>query len=295
MRKVYLYPIFSTTVWGISIVGAKVLGGLGLTAIEIVYFRFLIASVFFVPVLLLSDGKVVPRGREWLSVIGLAVTGVAVNNLIFYTGLALTDASIASMIVSVNPLMTMLAAVLLLGERMTPRKWGSVVLGMLGVSLLVGWDVSSGQLIGNLLILLAASIWGLSFSFSKKLSNHGFSALVLTAWSEVVGTLMLAPLTLGSYRKLGSSDFQFWGWLLFIGIVASVFSYILHYRAVEVLGPGVVAPSTNIIPFSGAIASALILGEEMSLVAVLGFLLVLSGVILVQVPSASSSSGQQAT
>ncbi len=295
MRKVYLYPIFSTTVWGISIVGAKVLGSLGLTAIEIVYFRFLIASVFFVPVLLLSDGKVLPRGREWLSVIGLAVTGVAVNNLIFYTGLALTDASIASMIVSVNPLMTMLAAVLLLGERMTPRKWGSVVLGMLGVSLLVGWDVSSGQLIGNLLILLAASIWGLSFSFSKKLSNHGFSALVLTAWSEVVGTLMLAPLTLGSYRKLGSSDFQFWGWLLFIGIVASVFSYILHYRAVEILGPGVVAPSTNIIPFSGAIASALILGEGMSLVAVLGFLLVLSGVILVQVPSASSSSGQQAT
>jgi len=291
VRNVYLFPIFSTTVWGVSIVGAKILSEIGLKAIEIVYFRFLIASLFFVPVLLFSKGKVLPKRREWLYIIGLAITGVSVNNLVFYLGLERTDASIAAMIVSINPLMTMIFAVLILREHMSRLKWLSVLLGIAGVSLLVGWNVSFGRLIGNLLILLAASIWGLSFSFSKMLSNQGFSPVIVTAWSVVIGTLFLSPFNLHSFSKFLTLNPVFWGWILFIAIVASVISYILHYKAIEVLGAGTVAPSTNIIPFSGAVTAALLLGERITLLAVIGFILVLLGVILVQVEARNSSAG----
>ena len=49
-------------------------------------------------------------------IFGLSLSGVAVNNSIFYFGLSKTTASMASMIVSLNPIMTMLFAVLFLNE-----------------------------------------------------------------------------------------------------------------------------------------------------------------------------------
>ncbi len=288
MKIIYALPIISTSIWGVAIVGGKILGEAGYSAIEITFGRFALASLIFIPILIYGiikkNGSFIPRTKStWLNIFGLSITGVAVNNSIFYYGLSLTNASIASLLVAFNPLMTMLFGVLLLKEKMTRNKYLSVLLGIAGVVLIVGYSGNNGSLVGNLIILGAVMMWGSSFSFSKRASNVGMSSIAITAWSEILGTIILLPLILynGSLSKYNTNNSQVIIWFLFLGVISSFIAYILHYKAIEVLGSGVVAPTINIIPFSGAFAAWLLLGEDLGVTAFLGLFLIMTGVILV--------------
>jgi drug/metabolite transporter (DMT)-like permease len=289
----------STSWWGISIVGGKVLNNNGLNAIDIVFGRFLIASVIFLPLLIILSLKrddIIPSRSMILPLIGLSITGVSLNNVIFYSGLASTDASIASLLVSINPLATMLSAVLFLNEKMTRTKYLSVILGMIGVAIVIGFSGDTGNFEGNILIVIAVTIWGMSFSFSKISSNNGLSSIAVTGWSVIFGTITLLPFVMNkpTYNRLvdSSSNLEVQIRFGFLGIDSSVFAYIIHYKAIEVLGPGKVAPSTNIIPVSGVIFAFLILHETIKGSPVLGFLIILIGVYLVQKQPKSSNTLQ---
>ncbi len=261
------------------------MGNHGLNPLEITFLRFALASVFFIPILFYVHfvrGEPLPRRKSWNSLLGLSITGVALNNVIFYLGLEQTDASVASLLVGLNPLVTMLFAIWMVGEKLTIRKLISVIFGLLGVFLIVSNDLNSGTLVGNLLIILAASIWAASFSFTKLASRSGLSSISITGWSIVLGTFFLFPFQVAG----GSFSFEFTQetiqWLIFMGVVSSVFAYIVHYKAIELFGPSRVAPSTNIIPLSGAIASFAILHENLSPLVLMGGALIIIGVVYAQ-------------
>lgn len=289
MKLEYIFPIISTTFWGISIVGAKIVGDVGISPIEITFGRFFLASIIFVPILIYLSRKrdgIIPQGKStWLMIFGLSLTGVAVNNTVFYFGLERTQAGIASLIVSLNPLMTMIFAVIMLGEQFTRKKGYSIILGIIGVALIIGFSGNTGQITGNLLILLGITIWGASFSFSRKASDAGMSSIAITGWSEIMGTLFLMPSVIinKSVTKLHLIHGEILFWFIFMGILSSVIAYIIHYQAISVLGASTVAPSTNIIPLSGAITSYLLLGEQFQGSPIIGSLFIITGVIIVQI------------
>ena len=212
----------------------------GLTAMDIVFGRFAIASLAFIPllyILSLNRDDIIPSKKSILPLIGLSLTGVSVNNIIFYSGLGRTDASIASLLVSINPLATMLSAVILLNEKMTRTKYLSVLLGMFGVAIVVGFNGNTGNFEGNMLILVAVTIWGISFSFSKIASDHGLSSIAITGWSVLFGTLTLLPFVLNkpTFQRLAdsSTSLEVQIWFFFLGIISSVIAYIIHYKAMD--------------------------------------------------------------
>ncbi len=286
-RLYFLLAIVPPIFWGISITGAKIISVSGFSPVEITFGRFLLASILFLPYLIYK-GRGNPRyfpssRRQWRNIFALSLTGVALNNLIFYTGLSFTDAGIASILVSFNPLATMLFAVLLLGEKFTARKLYSLILGIVGVIFIIGFQINLGSVFGNLLILTAAFVWGSSFSFSKLSTESGLSSIAVTGWSEILGTILLIPFAAPSFsNKIGHLTTEPLLWFIFIGVFSSVIGYVLYYRAIQHFGAGKVAPVINIIPVSGAITAFLVLGNPFSGQPIIGFILVMIGVILAQ-------------
>ncbi len=286
MKVIYTFPFFSTVCWGVSIVGGKILTNGGLLPVEIVFLRFALAGAIFLPVIFIEakDGdNFFPRHEFWFPIVGLAITGVAVNNVIFYYGLNRTSASVASLLVSFTPLTTLFFATLILNEKFTKRKLFSVMLGVIGVAIIVGFS-SGGKLYGNLFIILAISIWGSSFSFSKLASNKGMSSIAITGWSQILGTIILAPFIANekSMYKYGHLDNNLILWFIYMGIVSSVIAYVMYYHAIAILGTGKVAPTTNLIPLSGVIAAWIILGDPLRYSMIIGAILILIAVLIVQ-------------
>jgi drug/metabolite transporter (DMT)-like permease len=91
-----------------------------------------VAAVLCVVMALLGPGLALPRDpRAWLSVAAIAVVSTVVSMVAFLAGMALVGPSRASVLSSLEVLVTLVLAFLLLGERLTPPQWAgaSLILG----------------------------------------------------------------------------------------------------------------------------------------------------------------------
>jgi drug/metabolite transporter (DMT)-like permease len=88
-----------------------------------------VAAVLCVVMAFLGPGLALPRdARAWLSVAAIAVVSTVVSMIAFLAGMALVGPSRASVLSSLEVLVTLVLAFLLLGERLTPPQWAGAAL-----------------------------------------------------------------------------------------------------------------------------------------------------------------------
>ena len=88
-----------------------------------------VAAVLCVAAALCGPGLALPsEAGAWLSVLGMAVVSTVVSMVAFLAGMAIVGPSRASVLASLEVLVTLVLAFLLLGERLTPAQWGGAVL-----------------------------------------------------------------------------------------------------------------------------------------------------------------------
>jgi drug/metabolite transporter (DMT)-like permease len=139
--------------------------------VAIVFWEHALLVLMFTPVLLGGLGaikKISPRAWAYLVVSGAA--GSAVGTVFYTAALAKGNATVVSVVVSVQPLFSTVGAVLLLGDRISPRFWPWAALA-LGAGLLLSLDhpsllfhdLRTGAFeAGTGYALLTAAFWGLA-------------------------------------------------------------------------------------------------------------------------------------
>ena len=167
---------------------------------HMVLYRFLFACVGMLPVALLN--RVRFTGREIRILLISAAFGIPIQFLIQFHGLARTTVSHASLMVGSMPVLLAVAAALFAGERLDRIGWAALVGSTLGAALIVlgghRGPATQGQptLYGDLLVvfsLCTALAWILLCK--KLMQTH--SPVVVTAYSILTGTVMLAVWVLG--------------------------------------------------------------------------------------------------
>jgi drug/metabolite transporter (DMT)-like permease len=94
-------------------------------ALHVVQVAALLCVVFAV----LGPGLALPREpRAWLSVAAIALVSTVVSMIAFLAGMALIGPSRASVLASLEVLVTLVLAFLLLGERLSPLQWAGAAL-----------------------------------------------------------------------------------------------------------------------------------------------------------------------
>ena len=167
---------------------------------HMVLYRFLFACVGLLPVALLNRVRL--TGSEIRILLLSALFGIPIQFLIQFHGLEHTTVSHASLMVGAMPVLLGVAAALFAGERLDGIGWGALVGSTIGAAMIVlgghRGPAAQGQptLYGDLLVVLSlctALAWIL---LSKKLMES-HSPVVVTAYSILAGTAMLAAWTLG--------------------------------------------------------------------------------------------------
>ena len=88
-----------------------------------------VAALSCVAFALLGPGLSLPRDpRAWLSVVAIAVVSTVVSMIAFLAGMALVGPIRASVLSSLEVLVTLVLAFLLLGERLSPQQWAGAAL-----------------------------------------------------------------------------------------------------------------------------------------------------------------------
>src|SRR5581483_6253910 len=111
-----------------------------MSVMENVTLRFLVASVLLLPVLVRKWKT--PTGAHMSWIVLAAITGVPLQFVLQFQGLARTTVSHASLLVGTLPVLLALSAAMFLGERLHGVEWLALFVSALGAVLIA---MSSGK------------------------------------------------------------------------------------------------------------------------------------------------------
>jgi drug/metabolite transporter (DMT)-like permease len=171
---------------------------------HMVLYRFLFASLGMLPIVISNRRRFRLTASETRLLLVSAAFGIPIQFLLQFHGLALTTVSHASLMVGAMPVLLAAAAALFAGERLDWVGWLALAGSTAGAALIVlgghRGPATHGQpsLAGDLLVvasLVTALAWIL---LSKKLMQT-HSPPVVTAYTILAGTAMLAVIVLGPW------------------------------------------------------------------------------------------------
>jgi len=253
-----------------------------------VFLRFLFVVVIVFGLYILR-GRIplIPRDDlKWFLLTGL--TGYALYNALFTAGLKYTTAFSTAVMISSAPLLTSVLARALGIEAMSRRQWAGFVLSLLGVAVFVSDKLVEGNPAwGDLLSFLAAISFAVySLATRPIVQRHG--SLMVTAWSSLIGLVIIAPVAaIPMVRQdWGALGFTGWGAILYSSALSMLLAYTIWGWAIQRRGVARTALFLYLIPVLTGVLSFLALGESFGVMKIAGALLVFAGVVMARMGGA---------
>ena len=286
-------------IWGLSWAVGRILA-LGLPPLTGAWLRYVVTLLLFYAwfAVRAARGKQVrwfPKDRQsWKTLTLIGLTGVFGYQIFFMHGMRLTAAGDASLIVTFNPIFTVLLAAPLLGQPISRKMFAGLVCGFIGVAVVTGWSPNTDlpfneRILGDFLILLAALNWALTTNMTKRMMERRkgeaeASTLEIVVWYSLLGTLMLTPLAAWETWKYGLPEPTMPDWyaILYLGALSTVLAYYWFAMGIEKLGATAAASYVFLVPVFGVLGGVLLLHEKVGWTLIVGFILIVSGVRLVQ-------------
>ena len=244
---------------------------------QLALLRFLIASVFMGAVALLL-GIDRPRLRDvpWLLVLGFF--GVFLHHISLNYGQQWVTAAASSVLAQSAPLFSVLIACLCLKERVSPWRWGCVLLGLLGVLVVIRGDRSVAAVdVRGLLILLAAASWSVYFALQKHYA-HRYSPLTMACYMVWAGTLMLCVNLPGLAAAVARAPVADNAAVLVLGVFPSALAYLAWGYVLKHVDVSRAAVAMYLIPPVAMGMAATLLGEHVAAQVMVGGVIVLASV-----------------
>jgi drug/metabolite transporter (DMT)-like permease len=250
--------------------------------------RFALAALFLFIVMLVNRESFAIDRCDRMKVVRLGFIGITLYNLFFMYGLKYTTAANSAMLISISPLFGVLIQAVSGKERLNVRISTGLALSSFGVFLIIRshqgeFSFSSAGIAGDLLTLCATLSWAFYTIFAKPLLEK-YSAITVTAHSMFAGTLLLLPLGLpGMFSQPWSAiSGPSWSALAFAAFIAGGVAYVFWYQGVKELGVTRTMVYHYLMPFAAVLFAAVVLGEKITLLQIIGGSAVLLGVYLVQ-------------
>ncbi|HEV2405879.1 MAG TPA: EamA family transporter [Ktedonobacterales bacterium] len=217
------------------------------------------------------------------------VVGV-VNNVIPFMLITWGEVRIASGVAAILNATTPLFTVLLANwwpdsarESLTPRRGAGVALGFLGVAVLVGPTIlnvtgTSGRIIGELAVLVAAASYGVGALLSRR---FGGSAMLVGPITMQGSALILSiPVAVASGLPTHMPSAKALGAVITLGVLGTAVAYLLYFWLIRNVGATRTILVTYLLPCTALIWGAIFLGETISWNALAGLALVLVGTMI---------------
>ena len=241
--------------------------------------RFGLAAAAFWLLALLRRLKV-PRGRALAGTILYGILGVGVSFILLAWGLTKTPASMAAILMALVPLMTVVLAFLQGAERLSARGVIGALLAVAGVAVGVG-----GAPQGDVSVLhVAAIVVGTLFLAQSGLVIKTFPPtppIMTNALSMTVGALVLggASILSGEAWVIPSMS-STWAAMGYLVVFVSILAFLLYLQVLSKWSASGTSYAFVVMPLVTVVVAALLTGEQIRPIFLLGAALVLAGVFV---------------
>jgi drug/metabolite transporter (DMT)-like permease len=270
-----------TLLWGVNYFAIKV-SNTGLSPVFTAFLRSVIASACGVVYCLVVRQPVFHRDIRLLHglVVGLLF---GAEFICIYLGMLYTNAARAAVLVYLAPFVVAAGAHFFLGERLNLMKTLSLIFAFLGVYLVFAGKPSvhaQSMLLGDILELVAAVLWGLTTLYIKKyLSqtvhpiNTFIYQLVFSIPIMAAVAFVMEPTWLSGVVSPGVIVS-----LVYQSIVVAFASYLTWFKLIHTYPVASLSVFTFLAPVFGVASGAIFLGEDLTMGLVLGLTCVCLGI-----------------
>jgi len=257
---------------------------------QVVLIRAILGMLFLLVFVVPFEGGLSVFRTQRLTIHLLRGLCVVFANMMFFLGLAAMKLADAVAIFFISPVVITLFSVLFLGEKVGPRRWIAVIIGLIGVAVMMRPGLGTFQY-AALLPLAAAIAYAALHIFTRKIGGTERAA-TMAVYIHVVFILVSAGmgLAVGDGRFAGGGDpsleflLREWIWpdkgdfavFLMIG-AASAFSGYLISQAYRLAEAGLAAPFEYVAMPVSVLGGILVFGEWPDLVSWIGMALIISG------------------
>lgn len=157
---------------------------------------------------------------------------------------------------------------------------GSALSGLVLVSAASGANaVGPRPVLGLLLAIASGSVYAATTALgSTLLAFDGVDPLALTTVATTAGAVGLVPVALAGGGPFVTSDPTALGTLAYLGIFTMALAYGLFYAGLRTTRSGAAVVATLLEPVTAAVAAAVVLGERLGLLGIVGSVLILAAV-----------------
>ena len=275
IRKSRMMMVTAMAVFGTV---ALFVRNISVSSSEIALYRAVMAALLLGAFLLLSGQKIDFRAiRKELPLLLISGMAMGINWILLFEAYRYTTVSVATLSYYFAPVIVTVACPILFKEKMGVKQWLCFGMSTLGIVLITGvGDLSAGNthLIGILFGFGAAVLYAAVVLLNKFIK--GVAGIQRTFLQFVAAILILLPyVLLTGGIHLHSLNGSGWVNLLIIGIIHTGITYCLYFSALRDIPGQEAAILSYIDPLVAVAISVFVLGEQLTLLQLLGGILIL--------------------
>jgi drug/metabolite transporter (DMT)-like permease len=219
----------------------------------------------------------------------LGMLGVAASNYFYYVAIQKTSVAIAIIVQYTAPVWVLIYVVARRQQKLSLQKVAAVGVAIAGIALTIG--IFGGKSVSSLHLdsygFLAALLASFSFAFYN-LGGHRLLARY-DRWRVLVWTLTAASvfwLFVNPPWRVIAANYAAaqWGFLFVFSMISVLGSFSLYFLGLQHLEPTRAIITSCLEPVFSILLAAVLLGEGLRPIQTLGIVLVLSAIVIVQLP-----------
>ena len=215
----------------------------------------------------------------------LSVLGFAYNNAISFWAMQYTEALNALLIQSAGPLFVALWTLALFGMRLTGAQLAGIAISLVGVLTIIlrgDWSALASIRFNRGDLMFGSSLVAFGLYSALMLRRPVTHPLSLISFTTCCGATMLIPFSIWEFStgvtlKLDAISLAT---LAYVIVFPSTLAYTFFNRGLTLIGPNRAAPFFHLVPMFGSAMAILLLGEQLRLFHLIGYALVLAGVVI---------------
>ena len=292
--KGHIAMLGANIMWGLMAPVAKLVMEAGLVSpLLMTDFRIFGAAILFWLTSIFTKKEKVPA-KDLLLMAGAAMLGIVCNQGCYVFGIGLTSPGEASIITTTMPLWVMVFAAIILGEPITLKKIGGIILGASGAIILVLGGASSSVLpgdnpmVGDMLVLTAQVSYALYLTFYRNFIKK-YTVFTLMKWMFTFASIVVMPFSISELASAPWPAFtekEIFG-AAYVVVCATFLAYIFVMIGQKNLRPTLVGMYNYVQPVV-ATTTGIILGlDAFTVTKAVAVALIFTGVYLVTISKAA--------
>lgn len=206
------------------------------------------------------------KKADFIRLFFCGMTGVAINQLFFFKGLSLTSPINSSIIMTINPILVMFIAAMILKNPLTKRKILGIVFGAIGSIALIlmssGDQNTFSSPKGDLFILINAVSYAVYLVIVKPLMSR-YKPITVISWVFLFGFIIVLPFGISGALEVQWEALSSWQVfsVIYVVLATTFLAYLLNIYALSIVQPTVSSAYIYLQPIFATLAGLLLANQ----------------------------------